>query len=92
MRLCLFNSCGLSTATIEYSSLSVCLSVYMITQKIMVMYKIFLILSRLNDLTRCFNVDIMMLYISVRDHARKLKFSSYVHLPSVNKMFQYRYP
>ena len=33
-------SCGLSTATIEYSSLSVCLSVclsvYMITQKIMV--------------------------------------------------------
>ena len=33
----------------------------------------------------------MMLYISVRDHARKLKFSSYVHLPSINKMFQYRY-
>ena len=35
--------------------------------------------------------DIMMLYISVRDHARKLKFSSYVDLPSINKMFQYRY-
>ena len=33
----------------------------------------------------------MMLYISVRDHARKLKFSSYVHLPSIKKMFQYRY-
>ena len=28
----------------------------------------------------------MMLYISVRDHARKLKFSSYVDLPSINKM------
>ena len=53
-----------------------------------------LILSRLNDLTncwRCFNVDILMLYISGRDHYRKLKFSSYVHLPSINKMFQYRY-
>ena len=34
-----------------------------------------------------FNVDIMMLYISARDHARKLKFSSYVHVPSINKMF-----
>ena len=33
----------------------------------------------------------MMLDISVMDHARKLKFSSYVHLPSINKMFQYRY-
>ena len=32
----------------------------------------------------------MMLYISVRDHARKLKFCSYIHLPSINKMFQYR--
>ena len=32
-----------------------------------------------------------MLYISVRDQARKLKFSSYVHLPSVNKIIQYRY-
>ena len=33
----------------------------------------------------------MMLYISGRDHARKLKFCSYIHLPSINKMFQYRY-
>ena len=32
-----------------------------------------------------------MLYISARDHARKLNFSSYVHLPSINKKFQYRY-
>ena len=51
-----------------------------------------LISSRLNDLTNCkrhFNVGIMMLYISAMDHARKLKFSSYVHLPSVNKTFQY---
>ena len=32
-----------------------------------------------------------MLYISVQDHARKLKFSSYVHLTSINKTFQYRY-
>ena len=39
----------------------------------------------------CFNVDIMMLNISAIDHARKLKFSSYVHLPSRNKMFKYRY-
>ena len=23
------------------------------------------------------------------DHARKLKFNGYVHLPSINKMFQY---
>ena len=37
------------------------------------------------------DVDIMMLFISGRDHARKLKFIIYVHLPSVNKMFQYRY-
>ena len=40
---------------------------------------------------RGLNVDIMMLYISVRDHARKLKFSSYVHLPPINNMFQDRY-
>ena len=33
----------------------------------------------------------MMLYISVRDHARKLKFSSYVHLPSINQIFQHRF-
>ena len=25
------------------------------------------------------------------DHARKLKFSSYVHLPPINKIFQYLY-
>ena len=31
--------------------------------------------------------DIMMLYISAMDLARKLKFSSYVHLPSINEMF-----
>ena len=31
-------------------------------------------------------IDIMMLYISVRDHARKIKFCSYVHLQSTNKM------
>ena len=50
--------------------------------------------SHLNDFMNClrrFNVDIMMLYISAMDHARKFKFSSYVHLPSINKMFQYRY-
>ena len=41
-------------------------------------------------LARRFNVGIMMLYISVVDHARKLKFSIYVHLPSINKIFQYR--
>ena len=29
----------------------------------------------------------MMLYISAIDHARKLKFSSYVHLPSTKKCF-----
>ena len=33
----------------------------------------------------------MMLYISAMDHARKRKFSSYVHLASINKMFQYCY-
>ena len=49
-----------------------------------------LISSHLNDHTNCprrFNADIMMLYISGIDHARKFKFSSYVHLPSINKMF-----
>ena len=39
----------------------------------------------------CKEVYILMLYISAMDHARKLKFSSYIHLPSINKMFQYRY-
>ena len=33
----------------------------------------------------------MMLYISAIDLARKIKVSSYVHLPSINKMFQYHY-
>ena len=50
-----------------------------------------LISSRLNDFTNCkrrFNVDIMMLYISAMDHARKSKSSSTVHLPSINKMIQ----
>ena len=49
-----------------------------------------LVSSRLNDHMNCqrrFNVDIIMLFISGRDHARKLKFSIYVHLPSINKMF-----
>ena len=36
-------------------------------------------------------VDIMILCISAMDQARKLKFSSNVHLQSINKMFQYRY-
>ena len=38
----------------------------------------------------CFNVNIMMLYISAMNHARKLKFKTYVHLPSLNKKFLYR--
>ena len=33
----------------------------------------------------------MILYISAMDQTRKLKFSSYVHLPSINKTFQYCY-
>ena len=36
-------------------------------------------------------MDIMMLYDSARDHARKLKISSSVHLPSMNKIFQCGY-
>ena len=32
-----------------------------------------------------------MLYISAIDEARKLKFSSYVYLPPINKKIQYRY-
>ena len=40
---------------------------------------------------RRFNADIMMLYITAIDLARKIKFSSYVHLPSINKMFQHHY-
>ena len=38
------------------------------------------------ELLETFYVDIMKLYISALDHARKLKFSNYVHLPSTNKM------
>ena len=37
---------------------------------------------------RCFIVDIMKLYISALDHARKLKFKYYINLLSINKMFQ----
>ena len=39
-----------------------------------------------------FNVDIILLYISAVDngYVRKLKFSSYVHLSSINKIFNYR--
>ena len=38
-----------------------------------------------------FNVDIMILYILAMFRARKLKFSSYVYLPPIIKMLQYRY-
>ena len=38
------------------------------------------------ELLETFYIDIMKLYISALDHARKLKFSHYVHLPSTNKM------
>ena len=54
----------------------------------------FLILSRLNDLMNCyrrFNVDIIKLYISALDEARKLKFRYCVNLPFINKMLQCRY-
>ena len=44
----------------------------------------FLILSRLNDLMNCFNVDIIKLYISALDEARKLKFRYCVNLPFIN--------
>ena len=50
--------------------------------------------SRLNDHMNCyrhFNVHIIKLYISALDQARKLKFRNYIHLPSINKMFQCRY-
>ena len=40
---------------------------------------------------RHFNIDIILLYISAVDNVRKLKFSSYVHLPSINKISQYCY-
>ena len=38
------------------------------------------------ELLETFYVDIMKLYISALDHARKLKFSNYGHVPSTNKM------
>ena len=38
------------------------------------------------ELLETFYVDIMKLYVSALDHARKLKFSNYVHLPSTNKI------
>ena len=37
------------------------------------------------------NADTIKIYISGKDHARKLVFSSYVHLPSINKISQYPY-
>ena len=33
----------------------------------------------------------MIFFISAMDHPKKLKFSSYFNLSSINKMFQYRY-
>ena len=48
----------------------------------------------MNDLIKCmssFNFDIIKLYISAMGHATKLKFTSYVHMPSINIMFQYRH-
>ena len=39
----------------------------------------------------CFNTDIMKLYISALGHSMKLRFNSYVHLPSMDQIFQYRY-
>ena len=36
-------------------------------------------------------LDIMILYISAMDHARKLKFSNYVHLQAINKIIPYSY-
>ena len=40
---------------------------------------------------RRFNADIIKLYILAVGHTMKLKFSSYVHLPSMNQIFQYHY-
>ena len=37
------------------------------------------------------DVDIILLYISAVDNAKKLKISSYILLPAINKMFQYHY-
>ena len=38
-----------------------------------------------------FNVDILKLYISALGHARNLKSNIYVHLLSVNQIFQHRH-
>ena len=38
------------------------------------------------ELLETFNVDILKLDILALGHARKLKFSSYVHLPSMNQL------
>ena len=46
----------------------------------------------MNDLIKCwrrFHADIIKLYISALGHPMKLKFSSCVHLASVNQIFQY---
>ena len=54
----------------------------------------FLILSRLNNLMNCytrFNFDIIKLYISALDDARKLKFRYCANLPFISKMLQYCY-
>ena len=40
---------------------------------------------------RLFSACIMKLDNSSLGHARKLKFSSYVHLPSMNQIFQYHH-
>ena len=61
--------------------------------------QVLLMLSCLIDLTNCYRCVLMLIiYCSIycslsiaMDNDRKLKFSSYVHLPSLSKMFQYRY-
>ena len=37
---------------------------------------------------RRFNADIMKVYISALGHARNIKLSSYIHLSSVNQIYQ----
>ena len=64
----------------------------MSVNQIIIIIEDLLISSRLNDHMNCyrrFNADFMIPYISAMDHARK--FSSYVHLPFINRMFLYRY-
>ena len=65
---------------------------YVCSSDISVQY--FLIPSRLNDLMNCyrhFNFDIIKLYISALEDARKLKFRYCANLTFINKMLQYRY-